>query len=108
MCHAEYYKQNWAKEVSRPRTFGTFCMSSHDTMISGRKDYVNEKYQWHNRELNTRALIYVCMYVRMYVRTYLCMHISTYECYTVVLVPGDPLSSYMETWRMCVCACVRA
>jgi len=34
MCHAEYYKQNWAKEVSRPWTFGTFCMSSYDTMIA--------------------------------------------------------------------------
>jgi hypothetical protein len=35
MCHAEYYKNYWAKEVSSPRTFGTFCMSSYDTMISG-------------------------------------------------------------------------
>ena len=39
----------------------------------------------------------VCMYVCMYVRTYLCMHISTYACYTVVLVPGDSLSSYLES-----------
>ena len=51
----------------------------------------------------------VCMYVCMYVRTYLFRHISKYACYTVVLVPGNPLYSYLETWRICVfvpvCVC---
>jgi len=56
----------------------------------------------------TRVLpyMYICMYVRiyvciyiciMYLRTYLCMYISMCACYTVVLMLGDPLHSYLET-----------
>jgi len=60
-----------------------------------------------NDIIGNRTRVFPYMYVCMYVLTYIfIMYISTCVCYTVVLIPGYPLHSYLEIWRMSVCVCV--